>query len=206
MKPQQREDVSLVIDRRRIIAGLTVVRHFVHDHAAYLAALIAGMTWQQRSITLYGREVMQPRLIAWAGEAPYSYSGDTLRPKHDDCEALSQLRADVDRHVGKHFNHVLLNRYRDGRDSIGMHADDESGLVTRAPIVSLSLGARRRLKFRPKPFDHGHTTAGSLSLNLGEGDLLVMHGRTQEFYSHGIDKAGGDIGERISVTFRRVRT
>jgi alkylated DNA repair dioxygenase AlkB len=206
MKAQQRDDVPLVLHQHRIIAGLTVVRHFAQDHDAYLAALIASMTWQQRSITLYGREVMQPRLVAWSGEAPYSYSGDTLRPKHDDCEALSQLRADVDRHVGKHFNHVLLNRYRDGRDSIGMHADDESGLVPHAPIVSLSLGARRRLKFRPKTFDHGHTIAGPLSLDLGEGDLLVMHGRTQEFYSHGIDKARGDIGERISVTFRMVRT
>src|SRR5438874_1324596 len=85
-----------------------------------LATLFAGLAWEQREIVLYGRRVMQPRLIAWAGELPYRYSGQTLEPRPFD-PALARVRAAVAERAGVPFNHVLINRYRDGNDSMGFH-------------------------------------------------------------------------------------
>ena len=64
------------------------------------ATLQAELTWEQREIVLFGRPVLQPRLIAWAGELPYRYSGQTLppRPFTPTVAALLarvQARADV---------------------------------------------------------------------------------------------------------------
>src|SRR5262245_55951568 len=46
-----------------------------------LATLAAELRWEQRAIVLFGRPVMQPRLIAWAGTISYRYSGQTLEPR-----------------------------------------------------------------------------------------------------------------------------
>ena len=46
-----------------------------------LAALRDELTWEQREIVLFGRRVLQPRLIAWAGDLGYRYSGQTLEPR-----------------------------------------------------------------------------------------------------------------------------
>ena len=51
---------------------------------------------------------------------------------------------------GAHFNHVLLNRYRDGRDNMGLHADDEPELGPDPVVATLSLGATRRLTLVPR--------------------------------------------------------
>jgi alkylated DNA repair dioxygenase AlkB len=40
------------------------------------------------------------------------------------------------------FNSVLANLYRDGRDRMGWHADNERELARVPVIASLSLGAR----------------------------------------------------------------
>src|SRR5262249_43419287 len=48
---------------------------------AALAALRDELTWEQREIVLFGRRVLQPRLIAWAGDLGYRYSGQTLEPR-----------------------------------------------------------------------------------------------------------------------------
>src|SRR5437016_12011667 len=91
---------------------------------AALAALRGELAWEQREIVLFGRPVLQPRLIAWAGDLGYRYSGRTLEPRlftHTAGELLARVRARAD----VMFNHVLANRYRSGDDSMGFHADGE---------------------------------------------------------------------------------
>ena len=48
---------------------------------AVLAALRDELPWEQREIVLFGRRILQPRLIAWAGDVGYRYSGQTLEPR-----------------------------------------------------------------------------------------------------------------------------
>ena len=88
---------------------------------ALLATLRGELAWEQREIVLFGRAVLQPRLIAWAGALPYRYSGQTLPPRPLTA-TVAALVDRVNQTLGSGFNHVLANRYRDGQDSMGMHA------------------------------------------------------------------------------------
>ena len=103
------------------------------DEAEQLRAdLVRELRWEQRHIVLFGKPVLQPRLIAWAGELPYRYSGQTLEPRPWPAPiagALEALQERVSAASGARFNHVLVNRYRDGKDSMGYHADAEPELV-----------------------------------------------------------------------------
>src|SRR5215471_5406000 len=164
-----------------------------------LAAIRDEQSWEQREIVIFGRRVLQPRLIAWAGEHGYRYSGQTLPPRAL-TPAVRDLLERVARQAAVPFNHVLLNRYRSGDDSMGLHAEDEPELGPRPTVAIVSLGATRRLVVRPRrgraPERH--------DLALGHGALLVMGGTCQRHYVHGIPRQAGAAGERISLTFRRL--
>src|SRR5262249_1847509 len=116
---------------------------------AGLGALRDELTWEQREIVLFGRRVLQPRLIAWAGDLGYRYSGQTLEPR-PFTETAARLLARVRDAAGAPFNHVLVNRYRSGDDSMGLHADDEPELGPDPVVAIVSLGAARRLAVRPR--------------------------------------------------------
>jgi alkylated DNA repair dioxygenase AlkB len=166
---------------------------------ALWAAVLTELTWEQREIVLFGRRVLQPRLIAWAGALGYRYSGQTLPPR-PFTPAVERLRAAVAARAGVTFNHVLGNRYRDGQDSMGFHADAEPELGADPVVATVSLGAARRFVIKPrKPAD-----GEPLALLLGHGGLLIMAGPCQRHYVHGVPRQAQVDGERISLTFRRV--
>jgi alkylated DNA repair dioxygenase AlkB len=164
-----------------------------------LVALRDELAWEQREIVLFGRRVMQPRLIAWAGTLGYRYSGQTIEPRAP-TPATTGILARVSAHVGESFNHVLFNRYRDGADSIGLHADDEPELGREPVVATLSLGATRRFVVKPRRPSLG----ASHSLDVAHGSLLVMRGTCQRNYVHGVPRQASASGERISLTFRRL--
>jgi alkylated DNA repair dioxygenase AlkB len=97
---------------------------------------------------------------------------------------------------------VLLNLYRDGRDSMGMHSDDEAELGENPIIASLSVGARRRFVLEPKK--KSARRAGRTEFWLEHGSLLLMGGTCQHHYRHGLMKEAACTSERINLTFRRV--
>jgi alkylated DNA repair dioxygenase AlkB len=162
-----------------------------------MGGLLDELRWEQREIVLFGRRVLQPRLIAWAGELGYRYSGQTLEPRAPTA-TIERLLAAVCRRVDAPFNHVLLNRYRGGEDSMGFHADDEPELGPDPLIAILSLGERRRLTIKPRRPRDGERR----DVPLGHGDLLVMGGTCQRRYVHGVPRQPGLLRERISLTFR----
>src|SRR2546427_29467 len=79
----------------------------------FLTALRDELPWEQREIVLFGRRILQPRLIAWAGDLGYRYSGQTLEPR-PFTPAARRLLAHARERTGEPFNHVLVNRYRSG--------------------------------------------------------------------------------------------
>lgn len=166
---------------------------------AALAALRAELAWEQREIVIFGRRVLQPRLIAWAGELGYRYSGQTLPPR-PFTPVLQRLLDRVRGRTAVLFNHVLANRYRDGGDSMGLHADDEPELGPDPVVAIVSLGEARRLVIKPR---RGRGGPGH-ALDLGHGALLVMGGTCQRHYVHGVPRQPAVGGERISLTFRRL--
>jgi alkylated DNA repair dioxygenase AlkB len=166
-----------------------------------LAALRDGLPWEQREVVIYGKRVMQPRLIAWGGELPYRYSGQTLEPRPLAPPLVPVLEAvQIRTHVP--FNHVLLNRYRDGNDSMGFHADDEAELGENPQVATVSLGGTRRFVLRPR---RGREVEPR-QYDLEHGSLLIMGGTCQRQYHHGIPRQPAVGDERVSLTFRWVRT
>jgi len=167
--------------------------------AAALAAVRAEVTWEQREIVLFGKRVLQPRLVGWGGDLPYRYSGQTLPPR-PPTKVVAELLAGAAIVAGAPFNHVLANRYRDGQDSMGLHADAEPELGPDPVVATLSLGAARRFVIKPRRRTDGPPRA----LVLTAGSLLVMGGTCQRHYVHGIPRQADAAGERISLTFRRL--
>jgi alkylated DNA repair dioxygenase AlkB len=165
-----------------------------------LGAIRDELAWEQREIVLYGKRIMQPRLVAWGGEVPYRYSGQTLppRPLTPTVRALMQRAGAA---AGVPFNHVLANRYRDGSDSMGLHADDEPELGPAPVVATLSLGAVRRFVLVPRRPRDGERR----SLDLPHGSLLVMGGACQQRFRHGLPRTPAVRAERISLTFRWVQ-
>lgn len=178
-------------------------RHFLAaaDADAALAVLRDGIAWRQDSMKLFGRAIPLPRLTAWYGDddATYTYSGITSRP-NGWTPALLALRARVEAMAGASFNSVLLNRYRDGRDHQGWHADDEPELGRDPVIASLSLGVARDFVLR-RNVDH----ARRIVLPLAHGTLLVMHGGLQHHWRHAVPRRLRVAGERINLTFRAIQ-
>jgi alkylated DNA repair dioxygenase AlkB len=164
-----------------------------------LAAVRAEVRWAEREIVLYGKRIMQPRLVGWAGEVAYRYSGQTLEPRAF-TDTVRALTDSVNAFAGARFNHVLLNRYRDGRDNMGMHADDEPELGPDPVVATLSLGATRRMTLVPRRPREGERRA----LELPAGSLLIMRGACQRRFRHGIPREPRITDERVSLTFRHI--
>ena len=171
--------------------------------AAVLAELTATIPWRQEPIRLFGKQVLQPRLTAWHGDptAHYSYSGLALAPQ-PWTPALQKLRQQVEAASNARFNSVLLNLYRNERDSMGWHADDEPALGPAPVIASVSLGATRRFRFRPR--DSQYTPHAPVSLELPGGSLLVMRGPTQQHWQHAVPKTARPTAARLNLTFRLI--
>lgn len=113
--------------------------------------LSAEVRWSQPLVRVHGRLHPLPRLVAWYGDLGCCYRYSGLR--HDPqpwTPLLESLRDSLEEALGHRCNSLLLNRYRSGFDRMGWHADDEPDLDGRNPIASLSLGARRDLRFRPR--------------------------------------------------------
>lgn len=166
-----------------------------------LAALVTATPWRCERIALWGKSYLQPRLTAWYGdpEARYRYSGLQLEPL-PWTRTLLDLKARVEGYSKCTFNSVLLNYYRDHRDSMGMHADDEAELGTMPVIASLSLGEQRTLVLA-----HRHRTElQKVRIALTDGSLLLMKGVTQQYWKHGIMKQRRPCGPRINLTFRTI--
>ena len=145
--------------------------------------------WRTERVRMFGRAQDVPRLVAWYGDAGlgYRYSGLDHRAAGWP-QPLDRLRRSLSERYVQGLNFVLLNRYRDGRDSMGWHRDDERGLGDR--VVSLSLGATRRLRL-----EEG---GGTVGLELEHGSVLVFDGALR----HALVRTRRPVGQRINLTFR----
>lgn len=166
-----------------------------------LVALLHDIPWEVHRIRMFGRWVDSPRLSCWMGDpdARYRYSGADFQP-HSWSELLLPVRDRLQDALDARFNSVLLNRYRNGADSMGWHSDDEPELGHAPVIASLSLGASRRFLLRRRD-NH----ANKIAYLLGHGDLFVMDGATQRYVQHALPKVLHQESERINLTFRLIR-
>jgi len=149
-------------------------------------ALEAEFGWEQRHISMYGKKSPIPRLTAWAGLKDYTYSG-IMNAAKAWGPTVEGLR------TRWNFSGVLANLYRDGKDCVSWHADDEEG---QGDIVSLSAGATRKFSMRH------NETGETIDYMLSDGDVFVMSRAIQREWQHCIRRTMKDVGPRINLTFR----
>jgi alkylated DNA repair dioxygenase AlkB len=94
------------------------------------------------------------------------------------------------------YNAVPCNLYRNGNDSVGLHADAEPEM---GPVIaSVSLGAERLFRLK------GQNGAVAFAERLPHGSLLIMAGKTQKNFKHEVPKEPDVAQPRINLTFRHI--
>lgn len=166
----------------------------------WMESLKEELAWSQDTITLFGKTHLIPRLNAWYGDngTDFSYSGIPLEALRW-TETLKEIRLELEQKYSVSLNSVLANWYRTGLDKMGWHSDDEKQMCPESPIVSLSLGAARKMQFKSKDSSNPER----LSLLLEHGDVLVMFPPTQEKLKHCIPMMRRVTAGRLNLTFRR---
>ncbi|WP_291787090.1 alpha-ketoglutarate-dependent dioxygenase AlkB [Cecembia sp.] len=162
--------------------------------------LVNKIQWKQEPIWMFGKKVMQPRLTALYGNpsVAYGYSGIKMQP-YPWTDFLLQIKEAIEQVADTDFTHVLLNYYRDGKDSMGWHRDNEPELGKNPVIGSVSFGYPRRFQFRLY-----NDKSKKKELLLEHGSFLLMRGETQHYWEHQIPKSQKVQGARINLTFRKI--
>ncbi len=162
-----------------------------------LARLLGEVAWEQRTLRMFGRDVREPRLSAWIGDADAVYTWSKRRNEPLPwTPSLAAVRDRVAAELKRPFNAVLCNLYRDGDDAMGMHTDNEPELGPEPVLASVSLGAARTFRVRPKDGGEGVDT------RLGHGDLLVLSPEVQHAWKHGVPRERKVNQPRVNLTFR----
>lgn len=198
------EDVTppLCIDRhapaRRTDLGdgswFEVVDGFVREAADQFATVRTEVPWQQVEALRYDRYVPERRLVSGL--------------RADRFPLTRQTQLHLESRFRVRFDGVTAILYRDGTDFQGLHSDREMRWLDDTLIAIVVLGERRPFAFRPRGTWTGvvdrsppGTLDGDVLVTPGEGDLLVMGGRCQRDWLHGVPSCDV-VGERISLTWR----
>ncbi|WP_298019759.1 alpha-ketoglutarate-dependent dioxygenase AlkB [uncultured Parasphingopyxis sp.] len=184
-------------------SDVSYIRQFPYpmENAKIFRKLYDDTIWLHEEVMVWGKKHKQPRLTAWYGDPgkSYTYSSTIMHPL-PWTDLLLSIRQKLEELIDERFNSVLLNLYRDHRDSMGFHSDNEKSLGPDPTIASLSYGATRTLIFK-------HKKKKDLKINhleLKSGSLLLMKGCTQKNWNHGINKQSQPCGPRINLTFRYI--
>ncbi|MBH8561688.1 alpha-ketoglutarate-dependent dioxygenase AlkB [Nostoc sp. CENA67] len=174
----------------------------VKESDEILQRLFMEVNWRQDKIKCYGKEINLPRLTAWYGDIGknYTYSKITMNPI-PWTPVLLWIKKRVEEIAQVSFNSVLLNFYRDGKDSVSWHSDDEPELGKDPIIYSVSFGGERKFQLRHK----FQKKLEKIEFNLTHGSLLIMKGKTQEYWQHQIPKTTKLVMPRINLTFRIIK-
>jgi alkylated DNA repair dioxygenase AlkB len=175
------------------------------EATALFNLLCAKCAWE-RHTTSFGSPV--PRDEAYYGDpgTDYTYSRRAYQPLSWMPELFS-LKACVEEATpaAAHtnlglpklgYNAVLCNQYRNGNDSVGLHADAEPEM---GPVIaSVSLGAERLFRLK------GKNGKVAFAERLPHGCLFIMAGKTQKNFKHEVPKEPAVNQSRINLTFRRI--
>ena len=178
--------------------------HSVNEEADYLPR-------NSLTMSIYGKTFPLPRDKAFYCEADengliphYRYTGDYVpvaQPwKHE--RAVQAVRDLIEKQIGAKCNHVVINRYVDGKDHIGYHTDKTRDFVRGSSVYTVSLGATRTLRL--KHISNG----GTMDVPMEKGSLFMLGPKTNETYKHFIVKQSANVikDTRISLTFRQIAT
>ena len=148
---------------------------------------------------------LMPRNTAWLTNqgciCPYRYGGTEMEPAW-----MEDWFIDITRCICKECGLTRLpdscnvNYYENGKQYVNWHTDNEAlfqGTQREILIISLSLGSTRDFEFRIR------NQEGQVQrLPLLNGDICVMEGLCQKYYSHRVPQSDEHRAGRINFTWR----
>ncbi len=166
----------------------------------HLKSLLTEIDWKQETKTMYGKETTAPRFAAQYGDinTPYSHNGESVIP-HTWTESLLAIKEKIKPLIDIDFNNVILNQFRDEKDSVYWYTDAGNELGQDPTIVYINFGATRKFQFRHR------SKKGSFDLNLTHGSILITRGEMQHFWVHQVAKSKKKVSECVSLTFRDIK-
>lgn len=169
---------------------LRLWQHFFCKHEAdkYFKILRSTTPWQQGKREIYNKIVFDPRLTAYYG----GING------HEWTPALIEIKESIEKVCNISFDRVLLNLYRDGKDSVAWHSDTLPVNGKHHHIASVTFGDTRVFKVRHKL----RKDVSQLDIPLTHGSFLLMDESMQDHYEHHVPKTARMVGPRINLTFR----
>lgn len=156
---------------------------------------------ERPEIVVYGRICHQNRDVGFFSDESkgYSYSKKIMKSQ-PLTENLKKILKDINERFDCDFNGILVNRYNDGKQTIGKHSDDEGSLSKNGGVACISYGATRKFRIRNK---HSNISETKLDIPLNHGTLLYMGGHFQREFTHEIPCEAKVKQPRISFTFRK---
>lgn len=149
-------------------------------------------------IQVFGKICNQQRDIGFFSNDSigYKYSKKLMesKPLTQDIDCLLK---EINIQFNSEFNGILVNKYKNGKDYISAHSDDESDLDN-SGVISISYGTPRILRIRDKK-----TKAIVYNEELESGTIIQMGGDFQKIYTHEIPKQTKIKEVRFSFTFRK---
>nr|CAH7757779.1 unnamed protein product [Callosobruchus chinensis] len=173
----------------------------------YLEDTIEYYKDQLTQVKVFGKLHNIPRQQVAYGDKGlnYTFSGITL-PAKPWTDVLDSLRYMVGCLTGHHYNFVLINRYRNGKDHIGEHRDAEKDLDKDTPIASISLGQQRNfvLKHSQSRGKNKTKNVPPVKVALEHGSILLMNPPTNDVWYHSLPPCKTAPGVRLNLTFRKI--
>ena len=107
------------------------------------------------------------------------------------------------------LNSCLVNKYRDGKDSIKPHRDTPQSFGNYPTIIGLSVGDTRKMYLKKVKYNDQNLFSAkedkfsniNLDIELDDNSLFIMGGASQKYFTHEIPKCNSKL-ERYSLTFR----
>lgn len=167
--------------------------------------LFNDIPWRESSMVASdGNTYTLPRLQHWMADSPdvkaqlYQKGGPL-----NWSDAVLSVKNKLEKLLNVKFDYVLLNYYRNGKDKIGFHRDDEADEEGKNVIASVSIGCSRTFLIKPFKGSKQFINENTNTFILNHGSLIVMDGDTQKGWVHSIRENKKLKEPRINLTFRK---
>lgn len=156
---------------------------------------------------IFGKELQLPRDKQFYGDVDedgstplYRYGSDWYPPVQPWTETLEKIRDDIFELTGQYCNHVVVNRYSSGSDHIGYHHDKTKDFEEGSSVMTVSFGSERNFQLQ------NLKTKKVTTFTTKNGSLCELDWETNIECKHRIAKTSKTVGERISLTYRSIKT
>lgn len=177
---------------------------------------------QRHNIIMYNKNVEvnrysqsylnTPTDLSHTSSSSYMYSGFDTSSNNSELPELFNPYYQYMLSLTPQYNQVIANWYENG-DSIACHADCVKYMIPNASIAVMSLyktdDGIRTLEILPKSSRKDTSVYEKLCIPLTSGLLVIMHGKMQKEFVHGIppldldDSVEKDM-RRLSLSFRQM--